>query len=50
MGRGNKAGKIWVEKYTYEKKIKGRKAKKRVTVPGYHRSAPGGAKGSQKKS
>ena len=49
MGRGNKAGKIWVNGFTYDKKIKGRKAKKRVTVSGYHRSAPGGAKGSQKK-
>ena len=49
MARGNKAGKIWVEKYTYLKKVKGRKAKKKVTVLGHHRSAPGGAKGSQKK-
>lgn len=49
MGRGNKAGKIWVDKHTYLKKVKGQRAKKKVTVKGYHRSAPGGAKGSQKK-
>lgn len=49
MSRGNKAGKVWVKKYTYLKKIKGQKAKKRVTVLGHPRSAPGGAKGSQKK-
>lgn len=49
MGRGNKAGKIWVNKYTYLKDVKGQKADKKVTVKGHRRSAPGGAKGSQKK-
>jgi hypothetical protein len=49
MGRGNKAGKVKVKGYTYYKKVKGRKTKKRVHVPGYRRSAPGGKKGSQKK-